>query len=230
MKKFFVLFLLSFFSVSSFADNASVAKIALSDRTLPIDGTFLNYGVDKYDWLYITADASYVAKLAGMKEDVLQWETVHSLEAQVFESVSYKVNGINDDYNVVNGSYDINTINQVVFGHLNDDSTTSPFASLADTAKDLTGYFLHYGAGAYDWVYVSADTKYIAKLEGMDESGVLQWAWMQTPEQAGFEYVRVNLEQKEIKFWTAENLNFTEEECTKHSAVWVPIVNVCKAE
>ncbi len=38
----------------------------------------------------------------------------------------------------------------------------------------ITGYFVHYGSGAYDWLYISNDKKIVAKLAGMN-GNYLRW-------------------------------------------------------
>ena len=38
----------------------------------------------------------------------------------------------------------------------------------------ITGYFVHYGSGAYDWLYISSNKKLVAKLAGM-KGDYLRW-------------------------------------------------------
>lgn len=40
----------------------------------------------------------------------------------------------------------------------------------------IDGYFIHYGEGAYDWVYVTKDSGVIARLSGIDENDNMTWS------------------------------------------------------
>ena len=44
----------------------------------------------------------------------------------------------------------------------------------------VDGYFVHYDKGVFDWFYLSAKTKRIYKLEGMDEEGYFVWSDVNT--------------------------------------------------
>jgi subtilisin family serine protease len=46
---------------------------------------------------------------------------------------------------------------------------------IANRSYPVAGYFIHYGSGPFEWVYVSASLHSVAKLEGMDEKGYLRW-------------------------------------------------------
>ncbi len=47
-------------------------------------------------------------------------------------------------------------------------------ATLAKKELPVRGYFVHYGSGAFDWIYRSSGGG-LYKLEGMDENGYFQW-------------------------------------------------------
>ncbi|SMC08475.1 BspA family leucine-rich repeat surface protein [Nitratiruptor tergarcus] len=39
----------------------------------------------------------------------------------------------------------------------------------------IDGYFVHYGSGAYDWIYNPRGTNGLYKLEGLDQNGYFRW-------------------------------------------------------
>ena len=45
---------------------------------------------------------------------------------------------------------------------------------LAKKELPVQGYFVHYGSGAFDWIYYSSKGR-LYKLDGMDENGYFQW-------------------------------------------------------
>ncbi|SMC10049.1 hypothetical protein [Nitratiruptor tergarcus] len=59
--------------------------------------------------------------------------------------------------------------------------------NLSNKNFPINGYFSHYGQGAFDWLYVSAISMNIYKLDGMDENGYLKW----TPLSKYFDEVQV---------------------------------------
>ncbi len=46
---------------------------------------------------------------------------------------------------------------------------------IQDNSFSIAGYFIRIGQGVFDWVYVSADRKLVAKLDGMEHNGSLKW-------------------------------------------------------
>jgi hypothetical protein len=68
----------------------------------------------------------------------------------------------------------------------------------------ISGYYLQIGSGAYDWMYVTPDGSYAAKLEeGVDENGKLRWSWIQKPTDKGFSYINVDQVNNTIYFGDA---------------------------
>ncbi len=54
-------------------------------------------------------------------------------------------------------------------------------AALKNRAFPLAGYYVHYGDGLFDWIYVSKELGLVAKLEeGSNEDGTLRWTFIQT--------------------------------------------------
>ena len=47
-------------------------------------------------------------------------------------------------------------------------------ATLAQKELPIQGYFVHYGSGAFDWIYYSSSGS-LYKFEGMDERGYFRW-------------------------------------------------------
>jgi subtilisin family serine protease len=61
---------------------------------------------------------------------------------------------------------------------------------LAERSFKIDGYFIHYGDGAFDWLYVSSSLRFVAKLEGLKADGkYLKWKRLY------FDSVKVNGEE-----------------------------------
>ena len=70
---------------------------------------------------------------------------------------------------------------------LNGNTTLSQIRS---KVWQIDGYFIHYGEGAFDWIYIVRNTGDIYKLEGMEPiSGYFIWTRLPYPE-AGLEIVK----------------------------------------
>jgi len=68
----------------------------------------------------------------------------------------------------------------------------------------ISGYYLQFGSGTYDWMYVTPDGSYAAKLEeGVDEKGNLRWSWIQKPTDKGFSYINIDQVNNTIYFGDA---------------------------
>lgn len=50
----------------------------------------------------------------------------------------------------------------------------------------INGYFIHYGDDKFDWIYLTADLAFAAKLEGMNPDGSFAWTFIQTPDNKNF--------------------------------------------
>jgi len=73
-------------------------------------------------------------------------------------------------------------------------SSTEDFdpSILADRKFPINGFFLRYGDGAYDYVYVTSDGKLLGKLEGVDSEGHFKYKKF-TPEEANLT-IKIDLE------------------------------------
>ncbi|SMC10171.1 hypothetical protein SAMN05660197_2013 [Nitratiruptor tergarcus DSM 16512] len=144
--------------------NSSVSKIftiaqKLAKRSLSIDGYFAHYGSGSFDWMYRSAKSGKVYKLEGMdKNGYFKWTNLTD-----FFSKSYVRNG-----KIIIGS--LKSTRDV-----NNEKTSAFIKDLENKEFPIDGYFAHYGSGSFDWIYKSAKSEKVWKLEGMDESGYFKW-------------------------------------------------------
>ncbi len=80
--------------------------------------------------------------------------------------------------------------------------TTSIFSvgdALRNQEKDVNGLYLHYGEGAFEWVYWDFESLY--KLEhGSDHEGYLRWTAVHTPQKPLFESIEVSQDGRSLTF------------------------------
>jgi len=77
-------------------------------------------------------------------------------------------------------------------------------SQLQNRELEIKGYYLQFGGGAYDWIYVTPDGNYVAKLEeGVDKKGSLRWSWIQKPKDEGFNYISIDQVNNTIYFGNA---------------------------
>lgn len=123
----------------------------LKGNSYPISGYFINYGSDAFDWIFISAKEDFFAKLEGMNNNgYLLWSL---LDSGYLSSVEVGMEEI--------------TFNP----HKDSEGIYTQLEAIGTKAID--GYFIHYGDGAYDWIFVSKSV--LAKLEGMQTNGNLIW-------------------------------------------------------
>ncbi len=118
------------------------------NKSYPLLGVFVQFGPNKFDWVYITLDKKYAFKLEGMDESSgkLLWQRLY------FDTIK-----VNQD--------------SVKFG-----SALQGYATkLALKEFPISGYFIHYGKGSYDWIYIERDTHKSFKLEKLDYDGSFLW-------------------------------------------------------
>ena len=73
-------------------------------------------------------------------------------------------------------SVEIHTQNSETFIRFGVESNAPGFmAELDKKWLRVNGYFFHFGKGAYDWIYLTRDKKYLVKLEGLDSEGYFVW-------------------------------------------------------
>ncbi len=131
---------------------------ALSQEVQKVNGHFIHYDKGAYDWIYVTSDGSFLAKLEGMDPDTKFF---------IWDSSNIKI----DSFSSISIAPDAKTI---TFGN---SSSTHPAASaMADTVQKVAGHFIHYSKEAFDWIFVDSNGQYAAKLQGMNEAtGALEW-------------------------------------------------------
>ena len=183
---------------SGFASATTSVSIAalLANKTWAVSGYFIHYASDAFDWLYVTPNASLVAKLKGMDESSgnLLWKIVQTTGITAFDSVAAFTIQLDD---VVGTS--------VNFGNYigNDPEVNTLGALLENQLMNINGYFIHYDSGAYDWVYVSQDKTLIAKLDGMNpETKFFIWDVIQTQTKKVFSSIDIINSGKDIRFGT----------------------------
>lgn len=131
---------------------------AVADTNRSVNGYFVNYGSGAYDWLYITAGNEALFKLEGVDEDDhFAWTAI---DTALFDSVD-----------VVPAS------GTIAFG--SSSGTSEAVQAVAGKTKSINGYFVNYGKGAYDWLYMTVGSQNLFKLEGIDRStNELVWSGM----------------------------------------------------
>lgn len=160
-------------------------------KTFPVSGYFVHFASGSYDWAYINASGSLVAKLTGIDSNGnLTWEILRYAK-QGIELLTGAA--FNDDYT------------QVSFGsELSVPGRSSSTANiLADKTYSITGLFVHYGVGSYDWVYLNKTGAVAAKLTGLDAStGKLTWVWLEGNGEDLFSNIDMG-DKREITFGNA---------------------------
>lgn len=61
---------------------------------------------------------------------------------------------------------------------------------LSNQSWDISGGFLHYDKGAYDWVYVTRDLNFIGKLEGIGENDYFEWMTVHTKDNPTYTMIK----------------------------------------
>ena len=173
--------------------SASVAAL-LANKTWTVSGYFIHYTSEAFDWLYVTPNASLVAKLKGMDESngKLIWKIVQTTGTTAFDSVAAFT--IQLDYTVGTS---------VLFGNYigNDPEVNTLGALLQNQLIHIDGYFIHYGSGAYDWVYLSQDKTLVAKLDGMNpQTNYFNWTILQQGSNTIFSSIDIINSGKQISF------------------------------
>jgi hypothetical protein len=140
---------------NSVLDGKDIIKIIKSAKQ-KVNGHFIHYGKGPYDWVYITADTSLLAKLTGLdlSTGYLTWDV---LDINSFSTLRIASTG-----------------KFVIFGETTSNSSVAK--KLANSIQKIDGHFIHYADDAYDWIYVTSDSLMAAKLTGLDsKTGYLTW-------------------------------------------------------
>lgn len=71
----------------------------------------------------------------------------------------------------------------------------------------IAGYYLHYGEGSYDWLYMDPKATYVFKLEeGVTKNGGLRWTPVDTSKNKVFESIQVDPVNNVVHFGSANSL------------------------
>lgn len=177
-------------SVMSDVQTRSIVVPAVATKTYSIAGYFIHYDSGSYDWAYVTTDGSIIAKLTGIDQNgYLTWEKLRY-----------------GDVNLLSGAEFNEGYTQVTFGGLLSAPGTSDSTAqkLAGKTYEITGVFVHYANGAYDWIYTSLSGEVSAKLTGLNQStGLLTWVWLEGNSVDSFSSIEV-LPGNQIRFGTAK--------------------------
>jgi len=119
------------------------------NRTFPINGYFIQIGKNQFDWVFV--HNNLVAKLAGITSSKeLLWDPILK---NAFTSIDYENSSIS-------------------FGQAKKSNQLTRL--LAGKTFPMAGYFVHYGLGMYDWIFISSSDR-CYKLEGLDYRGDFLW-------------------------------------------------------
>ncbi len=180
-------------SVGNDEERNEIFRLLLQKGTYRVNGMFVNFGSDAYDWLYMPMIfeerdgrfyVKYIYKLDGM--DVWGEFLWTSLDSTVFSM---------DDYYML---YDPNSLEVHIGDFLiakKDQGRVYEILSKKNTL-DINGFFFKFGPDKFDWIYFIAEKKPLPgfesttkievfalyKLEGMDrKTGGLMWQKVSIP-------------------------------------------------
>ncbi len=128
----------------------------LAKKEFPVEGYFVHYGEEAFDWIYRTREGG-LYKLEGMdKNGYFQWTSLkdYFLHTEVL------------DGKLILGD-------EKITRDLDTRILSVIRAIRSKESYPINGYFINYGNGAFDWAYVVGDRIY--KLDGMDENGYFKW-------------------------------------------------------
>jgi hypothetical protein len=172
-------FLLSFLLTLSSLMASSVVE-QLNDTTQTIQGYFSHYADENLDWVYLTPDGKYIAKVEESYGESINWTWIH----EGFSEVRIDL--------LADGGL-------IAFGENTQKVASSAVEKLALHRLFVDGLFVHYGTGGLDWVYVTSDGGFVAKLNGLNKD-IFAWEWIQGVGANSFESVAVDLQNNTIDF------------------------------
>lgn len=211
---FFLLVLSVGFLVA--ADKASTIKMALGNKNFVINGAFIKYGTDSYDWLYVDETNKFIGKLEGVDESgYIKWKTISTQESPAFANFYF-----------YGSQLLVDAVNPEA------DPQIQEFAKQFEKSIiEPDGFFIKYGGDVYDWIYITADRLWIAKLEGLNaESGNLEWLVLHDGTSAvttGFAQIVLG-NAKTLVLGDPRNLQgLDREECAKYGGTWYAQTQMC---
>ncbi len=159
----------------------------LSNQTKNVDGLFVQIGNGAFDWIYVGIDGSYAAKLEGIDDNnYFIWTFIYGYGGKGIDGVEI-----------------LNNKTKVKFGNASGGNTNIS-SKIAGKTFNVAGLFLHYGNGAFDWVYSEPNGQYLAKLEGKDKkTGYFIWTFLQYGNTKSFKNFEVSQDKTEIHFGEA---------------------------
>jgi hypothetical protein len=89
---------------------------------------------------------------------------------------SYNSNSYSSSSSFVSSSFSNSSVSSISNSNLTQQESQKE-DPLQITGKEfpIDGYFIHFGKGAFDWIYIDKQTSKSFKLEGMDERGYFKW-------------------------------------------------------
>lgn len=198
------------------ADEVAKTKLILSNKTFAINGSFVKYGPDAFDWVYVTSDSDFVGKLEGLNEETgyFDWKIIHTKENPAFNDIYF---------------YE----NKIIFGSVRPEYTEYRDIALNfdRSMQYIDGYFLQFNAGAFDWVYTTSYTNCVNKLNGLDgDKTYISWSPLQTNKE-GFSFINIDKFSHKITFGAGLNIDTSNAtECSAFGGKWIANVNTCYVE
>jgi pimeloyl-ACP methyl ester carboxylesterase len=80
-------------------------------------------------------------------------------------------------------------------------SVSSLVNIFAEKSFDISGYYIHYAPGIFNWIYVDKNAKFLGKLErGSNEDGSLRWTKIQTDKIKNFTSIEISADKTKVMF------------------------------
>jgi hypothetical protein len=165
--------------------EAKDAVFVLSNQKKPVEGLFVQVGKGAFDWIYVGINGDYVAKLEGIDDNnYFVWTFLYGYGGKGLDSVTILDNG-----------------SKVKFGNKTSETNSPIVDEIANQIYNVSGLFLNYGNGAFDWVYSDVNGSYLAKLEGKDKTtGYFIWTFLMFGDIKAFDNFTVSSDRKYITF------------------------------
>jgi hypothetical protein len=158
--------------VSPFLQRSSSDLYQLKGTKHKIDGYYIHHSAGMWNWIYVTSDGSFSANLDGVRDT--NYGTNCGVNTDHRDDVAFHTCvGDGTNFNAAWAAVTFESIKisddgkEITFGALKkSESRWGNVTKLANTTQKIDGYYVHYGAGAFDWAYMSDGQDFVAKLEG----------------------------------------------------------------
>lgn len=174
-------------------DSMNTVISKLVGKAFEIKGLFINYSINNEvnKWVFISPDKEIIAKVSEeqVSSTDISWDIIQTSAIQTFSNIE-----IDED------------LRSVTFGDIenyNNENIDSVAYDLVSEKKYVNGYFIQYGDGYFDWIYINNAFDFIAKFEGIDQANnKLKWTMLQNPLTGlvSFDSVRLTKDKLHIRF------------------------------